>query len=232
MNASEISTASAHSELNRIAAAFAPFASLAGTLLPHVVDDAGDGSHDLSHLVRVWNNARRIHAQEGGDLRVLLAAVLLHDCVRVEKNSPLRSQASRLSAQRTQQILQAQGWSDDECARVAHAVEAHSFSAGIAPLSLEAKIIQDADRLDAIGAIGVARCFYVAGRMGSGLYDAADPLAQDRALDDKRYALDHFPAKLLRLASGFQTVAGAAMAARRQSAMEQFMAVLSEEIVG
>jgi uncharacterized protein len=94
----------------------------------------------------------RLQQEEGGDLRILLAAVLLHDCVRVEKDSPLRSQASTLSAQRAREILDAQGWTQD-AERVAHAVQAHSYSAQVTPQSLEAKIVQDADRLDAIGAM-------------------------------------------------------------------------------
>lgn len=218
------------SDLSRAAAAFAPFTPLAAMLLPHVADDDGDGSHDLAHLVRVWNNARRIMEQEGGEPRILLAAVLLHDCVRVEKSSPLRSQASSLSARRAVEILAEQGWPAQQAEAVAHAVAAHSFSAGIAPRSLEARILQDADRLDAIGAIGVARCFYTAGRMGSSLYDAADPQAGERALDDRRYALDHFPAKLFTLAAGFQTAAGAAMAQAREEKMRRFVGELLAEL--
>ncbi len=210
--------------------AFAPQENLAAALLSHIADDAGDGSHDLSHICRVWNNARRIQAEEGGDLRILLAAVLLHDCVRVEKDSPLRSQASSMSARHAQRLLVETGWSEEDAAAVAHAVEAHSFSAGIAPRTLEARIVQDADRLDAIGAIGVARCFYTAGRMGSALYEAGDPQARQRTLDDRRYALDHFPAKLFGLADGFQTAAGAALVRQRQQTMRQFVDAFVNEL--
>jgi uncharacterized protein len=216
--------------LSQVAAAFQPFDTLAAQLLPYVEDDAGDGSHDLSHLLRVWNNARRLQAEEGGELRILVAAVLLHDCVHVEKNSPLRSQASTLSGERAQQILSSLGWAAKDAQRVAHAVQAHSYSAQITPQTLEAKIVQDADRLDAIGAIGVARCFYVAGRMGSGLYEAQDPQAEQRPLQDARYALDHFPAKLFRLQEGFQTAAGAAMAQARQQRMRGFVEQFLSEL--
>jgi uncharacterized protein len=80
--------------------------------------------------------------------------------------------------------------------------------------------LQDADRLDAIGVIGAARCFYIAGRMGSALYDWRDPRADDRALDDKAYALDHFRTKLFKLASGFRTETGRRMAAERHKRLE------------
>lgn len=200
--------------LSQIAAAFRPQEQLAATLLPYVFDDADDDSHDLSHLLRVWNNARSIQEEEGGDLRILLAAVLLHVCVRVEKDSPLRSQASTLSARRAQEILIALAWPPQGAQRVAHAVQAHSYSAQFTPQSLEAKIVQDAHRLDAIGAIGAARWF-LAGRMGSALCEPLDPQAHVRVLEDRRFVLDHFPAKLFRLKAGFQTACGAAMASER-----------------
>ena len=163
---------------------FAPQSALAEGLLPHAIS-GDDGSHDLAHIHRVFRNAMRIAEQEGGDRRILAAAVLLHDCVAVEKSSPLRSQASRLAAEKATDLLSALDWEAPDIAAVAHAITAHSFSANIAPETLEANILQDADRLDAIGMIGAARCFYTAGRMGSALYDPVDPQAEHRALDDR-----------------------------------------------
>ena len=189
-----------------------------------------DGAHDLAHLRRVWMNAFTIARQEGGADALLAASVLLHDCVAVEKNSPLRAQASRLAAAQARTILAGLGWDDHDIAQVAHAIEAHSFSAEIAPKTLHARVLQDADRLDAIGMIGVARCFYTAGRMGSSLYHAGDPQAQSRPLDDAAYALDHFRAKLLKLQGGFQTTTGAAMAADRTRMMAAFVADFEAEI--
>lgn len=208
---------------------FAPFENLARDLIPHSID-AGDGAHDITHIGRVFANAMRIHAIEGGDGDVLAAAVLLHDCVSVEKSSPLRSQASRLAAEKACGILADLDWSNDAIGEVAHAVLAHSFSAGVPPETLEAKILQDADRLDAIGMIGVARLFYIGGRMGSGLYDPADPAAANRPLDDKSYALDHFKAKLFKLADGFQTATGRAMAEERHQRLVRFHGLMLEEI--
>ncbi len=198
---------------------FSPFETLANQLLPHATG-GNDGSHDIAHLHRVWKNAAKIQASEGGDIETLCAAVLLHDCVSVEKNDPRRAQASRLSAQKGAVLLAELGWQADKIAKIAHAIEAHSFSAGITPLTLEAKILQDADRLDAIGLIGAARCFYIAGRMGSGLYNRDEPVAVSRALDDKQYALDHFHAKLFKLADGFQTATGTALAKQRHEKLE------------
>ncbi|MHC8345370.1 HD domain-containing protein [Pseudomonas sp. RT6P73] len=210
--------------------AFAPLQTLAAQLLPHALEPSEDGAHDLSHLQRVWHNACTLHVQEGGDLEVLLAAVLLHDCVAVEKNSPLRSQASRLAAEKASAVLDDMDWPSAKISAVAHAIEAHSFSANITPTSLEAKIVQDADRLDSLGMLGVARTFYIAGRMSSALYDPQDPEAKARDYDDKRFCLDHFQTKLLHLADGFQTPTGQRLARIRHERLKGFMELFKEEI--
>ncbi|WP_192558692.1 HD domain-containing protein [Pseudomonas allokribbensis] len=210
--------------------AFSPLTELAAELLPHALEPSEDGAHDLSHLQRVWHNARTLQAEEGGDLEVLLAAVLLHDCVAVEKNSPLRSQASRLAAEKASKVLANLNWPDEKISAVIHAIEAHSFSANITPTTLEARLMQDADRLDSLGMLGVARTFYIAGRMGSALYDPQDPEARERDYDDKRFCLDHFQTKLLHLADGFQTVAGQRLAQIRHQRLKGFMEQFKEEI--
>ncbi len=211
---------------------FAPFADLATALLPHAFSAADDGSHDISHLARVWANARAIHAQEGGDLEILAAATILHDCISLEKNDPRRAQASALAAQKARGVLEDLGWETPRIDAASHAIHAHSFSANIPPETLEAQILQDADRLDAIGMIGVARCFYVGGRMNSQLYAPHDPAGQNRDLDDRQFALDHFEAKLLTLAEGFQTKTGAKMAQIRHNRLLSFRAALLAEISG
>ncbi|HVZ06980.1 HD domain-containing protein [Rhodopila sp.] len=210
---------------------FGDQADLAAYLLAELGPDGTDGSHDRSHLLRVWQNARRIAAEEPGCQRdVLVAAVLLHDCVAVEKNSPDRPKASRLAAARARGILAGLGWPAERIRQAAHAIEAHSFSAGIEPRTMEARILQDADRLEAIGAIGIARCFYVAGRMGSALYSPNDPAAVTRALDDRHFALDHFGAKLFTVAEGFRTVCGRRLAAERAALVRTFHAAFLAEI--
>ncbi len=207
---------------------FRPFDQLAEKLLDVSMDDE-DGAHDLSHIVRVWRNAQSIHRQEGGDLEALAAAVLLHDCVQVAKDSPLRSKASLLAANEARVRLEALGWEPSRVDIVACAIESHSFSAGIAPTSIEGCILQDADRLDAIGFCGIARCFYTAGRLGSRLYDLADPEAKTRPLDDGQNALDHFPKKLLTLEGNFKTSKGQELARERHRRVDEFYrAMLSE----
>ena len=209
-------------------ALFAPFHELASKLLSE--QSTTDGAHDISHLTRVWRNVKEIQQQEGGDLEILAAAVLLHDCVEVPKQSPLRSQASRLAAAEATARLTALGWNVERIGWVASAIESHSYSAGIPPTTLEASILQDADRLDAIGFVGIARCFYTAGRMASSLYDLSDPSGIARSLNDATFALDHFPAKLLNLAQGFRTSAGGSIAALRHEAVHTFYRGMLEEL--
>ena len=206
-----------------IAENFAPYVRLANDLLPHAIGDMSDASHDAAHLLRVWRNVLTISDAEGGDLKVLAAATLLHDCVDVPKDSPNRPIASRLAAEKAIALLSGSGWCKTNADAVGHSIEAHSFSAQIEPESIEAKILQDADRLDALGYTGVARCFYVSGRLGRALYDPEDPDASNRELDDLRFSIDHFKTKLLKLSGSFQTETGQALAKARHNVVEEFL---------
>ena len=175
-----------------------------------------DAAHDTSHLQRVWGNAQQLlqHYPQA-DALVVLAACYLHDVVNLPKSHPDRTQASRMAARRASALLLVQGFPAEKLESVAHAIAAHSFSARIAPTTLEAQIVQDADRLDALGPVGLARMFHIGGQLGRTLAHATDPLATQRALDDQQYTLDHIAAKLLKLPPTMQTEAGRQEAARR-----------------
>lgn len=216
-----------------IADLFAPYAATVTEVLRHY--DAGhaidDGAHDISHLARVWRVAYRI-AQETpeADAEALAVATLLHDCVSVEKNSPDRARASTMAADVARGVLARMAWPAERVECVAHAIAAHSFSAGIAPRSIEACILRDADRLDALGALGIARTFYVAGRLGRPLYALEDPFAERREPDDSRYSIDHFECKLLHLADGLMTPVGQRIGRERTEYMRDFLAQIRAEI--
>jgi uncharacterized protein len=205
-------------------------------LAAQLADD--DGAHDASHLDRVWRNAQAImagqQADDGAqaDVLAVLAACYLHDLVNVAKNDPRRAHASRLSAELARTELQRLGFPADRLDSVAHAIEAHSFSAAIPATTLEARIVQDADRLDGLGAVGLARMFYIAGRMGSGLAHGSDPLGKHRALDDQAYSLDHIPVKLARLPGMMQTAAGRRLGEQRLAMLEDFRTVFADEWTG
>ena len=193
-----------------------------------------DPSHDLSHFRRVWATARRLAADEQVDNLVLLTASYFHDIVSLEKNDPQRHRASVLAAEKTAAVLRT-GFPDFPASAipaVLHAIEAHSHSAQIAPRTIEARILQDADRLESLGAIGLARVFTVAGRLGCSLFDPDDPFADSRGLDDTRYALDHFQRKLLRLPETMQTEQGRVLARRNAAWLVEFMAKLAAELKG
>ena len=193
--------------------------------------DNGDGAHDLGHVRRVLALARRIAAAEGGaDDLVLTPAAILHDAVNLPKSHPDRARASALSAGVAAEVLAAlPGYPAARIPAVAHAIAAHSHSARIAPETAEARILQDADRLEALGAIGIARMFHVAGQLGRGLFDPEDPLARHRPLDDQRHALDHLEVKLFPVAAAMQTAEGRRLAAERADWMRAFRQRLLDE---
>lgn len=191
---------------------------------------ASDPAHDITHVKRVVQNTLRLTAAENGNAEVTVPAAWLHDCVSVTKDSPLRAQASKLAAQEAVRFLESVDYTPALLSGIYHAIEAHSFSANINTESLEARIVQDADRLEALGAIGITRCFLTGGSMGTALYESSDPFAENRDPDDRSYTLDHFYCKLLGLADTMKTEAGKAEAVKRTDYMREFLAQLAEEI--
>ena len=191
---------------------------------------AADPAHDISHVKRVVQNTIRLTEAESGNAHVTLPAAWLHDCVSVAKDSPLRKQASKLAAKEAVRFLESVNYHSELSEPIYHAIEAHSFSANIETETLEARIVQDADRLEAVGAIGITRCFLTGGSMGTPLYDPSDPFAENRDPDDRRFTLDHFYCKLLGLAETMKTEAGKAEAMKRTDYMRAFLQQLGSEI--
>jgi len=191
---------------------------------------AQDGAHDLWHLRRVWALCQQIAKAEGGaDLNVLQAAAIFHDVINLPKDHPDRKDAARLSADHAVQFL-AQDFDQSTLDAIHHAIHAHSFSADVPATTRDAQILQDADRLEALGALGIARCFNVSGQIGRSLFDGADPLARNRALDDTAFALDHFEVKLFKIAAQLHTAPARALAAKRIAFMKEFQSQLLAEV--
>jgi uncharacterized protein len=189
-----------------------------------------DAAHDRAHVERVVTTARRLAQAEGATLEVVVPAAWLHDCVVLPKDAPDRAQAARRAAEAAREFLRTAGYPEPWIGPIAHAIAAHSWSGDVTPDTPEAKVVQDADRLDALGAVGLARCFAVAGALGNALYDPDDPFCEDRPPDDDSYALDHFFAKLLRLPDSMQTEAGRAAAERRAQFLRSYLDRLAAEI--
>lgn len=191
---------------------------------------SADAAHDLAHIQRVAATAIMLARAEQAELAVVLPAAWLHDCVSVAKSSPQRAQASRMAADAADEFLRAAGYPPTYLPAIHHAIEAHSFSANITPRTTEARVVQDADRLDALGAVGVARCLMLSGQLGRRLYDPAEPFPKQRSPNDQLNTIDHFFTKLLRLAESMQTAAGRDEAMRRTAFMHQFLTQLAGEI--
>lgn len=196
-----------------------------------IATSVSDAAHDVAHTDRVWTNAQVIAAGETPcDMTVLLAACYFHDLINLAKNSPDRAQASKISTEAAEPVLLELGLTDNQTANACHAITAHSFSANIPPTTIEAKILQDADRIEALGAIGIARCFATTGVLGGGLFHGLDPFGIDRTLNDKAYAVDHFKIKLLRLPDAMQTASGRALAQTRADVLRGFLDQLAVEL--
>lgn len=193
----------------------------------HATEDA---AHNPMHIRRVVANAHRLTIAEGADWRVVMPAAWLHDCVIIPKTSPDRSRASQLAAAQAIAWLEELHWPHGRLEEIYHAIEAHSFTAGITPRTLEAKVLQDADRLDALGAVGLARTLMLGAEMKREFYHAGDPFCHDRQADDGVFTLDHLYCKLLTLEGTMQTASGKNEARKRTDFLRQFLAQLENEI--
>ncbi len=189
-----------------------------------------DAAHDLGHILRVARLAERLAEQEGADPAVCVAGALLHDLVYRPKNHPESPLTAQMAAALVPRWCAETPGLESRAAAVSAAVASHSWSGGGTPATLEAAVVQDADRLEALGAIGVARVFATGASFGAGLWHPEDPWAEHRDLDDKAWSLDHFERKLLKLATGMKTAAGQRLAEPRQAAMLAYLHALRTEL--
>ena len=117
-----------------------------------------DSAHDIDHIRRVVKTGKEIALIEKADLNIIVPACWLHDCVNVDKNSDQRTLGSKLSADKAIEFLTSINYPSKYFEEIHHAIHSHSFSANITTKTLSAKIVQDADRIDALGALGISRC--------------------------------------------------------------------------
>jgi uncharacterized protein len=161
---------------------------------------------------------------------------LVHDLAFIPKDSPERSLGGERSAQLAGAVLTAAGYNAAEVQAIADAVRTSSWSRGLTPTNPLGVVLQDADRLDAIGAIGLMRTFACGQFMSSSakpgqFYHPSDPCAlSGRELNDRTYAIDHCYAKLLRLAAGMHLPSAKREAQRRHAAMESFLQQLRNDL--
>jgi uncharacterized protein len=191
-----------------------------------------DSAHDFQHVLRVAANAELIARAEQVAVDVVVPAALLHELFNYPKNHPDSARSGEVCAERALIVLRDQGWAADVAERVAACIRVHGFSRGIVPDNREAMVLQDADRLDAIGAIGIARCFATGAVMRQPFYEPVDPFCARREPDDKQWSVDHFYRKLLHLPARMHTATARTMAEERGRYMDGFLAQLGREIEG
>jgi len=187
-------------------------------------------AHDLSHVERVTALARTIAEAEGARLDVVVPAALLHELVNLPKGHPDSPRSGDLCAVAADEVLREAGVELVRRNAIVACIRDHAFSKGATPPSREAAVLQDADRLDAIGAVGVARCFATCTELKRPLFAPEDPFCDERSPDDKAFGLDHFFKKLLLLEEGMHTATARALAAPRTAFLRAYLAALRSEL--
>jgi len=175
-----------------------------------------EGTHGFDHVERVFNLCMNIGRREGADLEILALAALLHDVARPLEDAGRVEDHAVEGARIARQFLRSLNYPEDRVEAVAHAIEAHRFSKGPKPKTLEAKILSDADKIDAIGAVGIARVFMYSGQHGR----------------DIEFSIKHFEEKILKLKDMMYTETGREMAEGRHEYTVRFIERLRKEIKG
>lgn len=196
-----------------------------------VMDD-DDPSHDLEHALRVLRNAERISEVEGGDLSIIIPAALFHDSVNYPKNDPRSRYSAKESGELARGILEKFSFYDEGMiSKVEIAILEHSYSGGIKPTMLESKIIQDADRLECLGAISIMRSFCSTGQMSRPFYNTKDPFCENREPDPGSYTVDLFYARYFSVLSRLNTDIAKEVAEKRIKFMYEFLDNLKDELL-
>jgi uncharacterized protein len=193
--------------------------------------DGRDSAHDFQHIKRVYKNAEVIGRREGADMKILLPAALLHDLVVYPKASAKTSKSADDSADMAEKLLRSFRYPQDKIDKICYCIRTHSYSKRLVPATLEGKILQDADRLDALGAIGIARTFSVGGSEKRPFYNPDDAFwKSNRELNDREWTLDHFQTKLFKLKDSMHTNTARKMGQERAKFMELFIKELQREL--
>jgi len=191
------------------------------------------GSHSWDHTIRVYRLCERLGSAEGVDLEVLLAAAYLHDIGRSHQDDSNGAVChAQTGARMAAPIIARLGLSEGRKENILHCIRAHRFRSDCPPRTPEAKVLFDADKLDAIGAVGVARAFLFAGEVGARLHNGETGLEHTRpySIDDTGYR--EFKLKLCKIKDHMQTKAGLKLADERHAFMQEFFNRFIEENEG
>ena len=191
-----------------------------------------DLAHGWEHVKRVYRLALRIAEQEGANQFVVALAALMHDLGRTVPRDNTTHHVE-ISIALASELLQTYQVPPDMQEAILHAIDAHSFSRNIEPLTLEARVVRDADRLDSLGAMGIIR-WAITGTLRrndqTSTYHPTDPFAEQHTPDDHAYMLDHFYSKLLKLSNTMDTKTGYLLSQRRTAFMHAFLHELRDEL--
>jgi uncharacterized protein len=182
----------------------------------------GDSTHDFDHVLRVYRLAERIGEAEGADMIVVGTATLLHDIARPDQDAGRVADHAVEGARRARQILA--GHPSQLVDAIAHAIEAHRFRVDRPPQTLEARVLYDADKLDAIGAVGIARAFSYGAHHGQRLW-AANGVGEHTAMKE-------FNVKLSKIKDRLFTETARTIADERHAFMVEFFARMAAEVAG
>lgn len=192
-----------------------------------------DVSHDFEHASRVLLNAEIIAKEENGDFDIIVPAALFHDLVVYPKNHPNKHKSQEESAEAAEKILnEINNFPKDKIEKVKICILECSFSKGITPKLLESKILQDADRLEATGAIAIMRTFSSTGQMKRPFYNPEDSFCKNRKPNSLHFALDLFYERLLKVADRMNTKTARKIAKRRTLFLKEFLNELKLELEG
>lgn len=187
-------------------------------------------AHDFSHVTRVVTNAITIARGENAAEPVVAIAALLHELFNLPKSHPDSSRSGDICAEHARELLVTENAPSEWVAPICAAIGDHAFSKGVVPDAIETKIVQDADRLDALGAIGLARMWATCADMKRPFYAPEDPFCVTRAPNDKEWGLDHVYKKLLLLPERFHLPTSRRLAETRATFVRAFLDQLASEL--
>ena len=195
-----------------------------------------DPSHDTEHVRRVLAAAKLIQKSEGGDLEILIPAVLGHDIITYPKNDPKSKLATEESANYMMEILSnykitGYRYPQKKISAVTACINECSWSKGLPASSWESKILQDADRLEAVGTIAIMRTFTSGGQMNRALYDTLDPFCKKGIPEGVGASLDLFYQRLLKVVPTLHSETAKRIGKRRELALYQFLLETEHELI-
>lgn len=199
-------------------------------VLPLLAEDSS--GHDVWHAERVGRHARRIAVAEGADEFIVAVAALVHDAFRPDETMSGESHVGEVALARIAGLLREAGVTPDLIPAVVYCVRVHeqySFHGAPAPESLEASVLQDADRLEALGALGIARTFMYGGRIGVRMWVPVEETGLPLTEPIPGTVIGHFYKKLLKLGESMNTDTAREMAAERHAFMVEYLTRFYEE---